>query len=532
MPKSIFDQVENILLAPTRVAAKKPLKILIVGPEVSPYANVGGVARVLGFLSRALIKLGHDVRLLMPKFGFIDEEKYPMELVVEKLKVPTGQKEPNFLVCNVKTHTTPGGAPVYFLENMEYYEKRANVYGYSDDPIRWALLSRGALEFLRSFDLPAGRQSWHPDVIHANDWQSGYIPNWLRTNFSKDEKLLSVATLFTIHNLHFQGIFDHRNISELDFDDGKSPIEPFFSERLLKQNFMRRGIMYADVVNTVSKTYAKEILTPAFGEHLDRLLTEVRSKLFGVLNGIDYEEFNPATDKLIPVNYDLYSLEKRAKNKLALQEEFDLTQDEKIPVIGFEGRLEEQKGLDLIAEIAWPLLRDFDVQFVIVGGGDNKYLEIFRKLQRDFPDKVGAHLMPDFTLPRLIFSGSDIMLFPSRFEPCGIVQMEAQRYGAIPVARKVGGLADTVEDFNPEENTGTGFVFKDFDRWAFFAQVVRALEVYHHKEIWRELQKRAMQKAFSWEGRAKDYVTLYKKAIHLHTEKLIEEGRIERAEEE
>lgn len=521
---SILDQIEDILLSPSRVGVNKPLKIFMVGPEVSPYASVAGLSRVIGHLSNALFKMGHDVRVFMPKFGSIDEEKFPMKMIYKELKVPTGGENPKELICNVKTHTILGRAPVYFLENMEYYEKRANVYMYSDDPIRWALLSRGALEFLRNFN-------WRPDVIHCNDWQTGYVPNWLKTSLSKDEKLFPIATLFTIHNLCYQGMFDHRTTSELDSDDGRSPIEPFFSERLFKQNFMRRGIMYADVINTVSKTYSKEILGPTFGEGLDRLLTEVRSKLFGILNGIDYDEYNPATDKLIRANFDVYSLDRRVENKLALQEEFDLKQDEKIPLIGYVGRIEEQKGLDLFGEIMWPLLRDFEVQLVIVGGGDNKYLEIFRKLQKDFPSKVGAHLMLDFTLPRLVFAGSDMMLFPSRFEPCGIVPMEAQRYGSIPVVRAVGGLADTVEDFNPEEESGTGFVFRDYDRWAFFAQVIRALEVYRHKEVWRGLQKRAMQKDFSWEERAQDYIDLYRKAIHLHTENLVGEGRVGRITE-
>ena len=454
-PQAGLSETFKKILSPT-----KPLKILIVAPEVSPYANVGGMSRVAAHLSRSLASLGHDVRLFMPKFGFIDEEKYEMEMAQEWMEVPTGgtDAEVPFLICNVKKHTPPPGTgvPVYFLENMEYYEKRNNVYGYSDDPLRWALFSRGVLEFLKV-------STWVPDVIHANDWQTGFLPNFLRTIYEKDKKLLSMATLFTIHNLSYQGMFDHRNVSEMDFDDGRSKIASFFESRLNKQNFMRRGIIYSDIVNTVSENYAYEIMTDEFGEGLDKLLVELRSKVFGVINGIDYDEYNPADDQYLVANYDAGSLEDRSVNKIALQKEFALKSDPEIPLISIVGRLDQQKGYDLAAEILWPLLRNFEVQLIVVGGGDVNVADSFRALKEDFPQKVGIHLMPNFSLPHLVFGGADIMLFPSRFEPCGLVQMEAMRYGAIPVARAVGGLSDSVEDFNSKKNTGVGFVFKDFD---------------------------------------------------------------------
>lgn len=524
--KSILDQVEDLLLTSPKIAPlQKPLKVLIVGAEVSPYAHVGGVSRVLGHLSKALNKLGCDARVFMPKFGLIDEEKYPMQMIYEGLRVPTGDASHPDLICNVKIHQPPDRAPIYFLENQEYYELRANVYGYQDDPTRWALLCRGVLEFLSQ-----NNQNWLPDVIDAIDWQAGAIPNWLRTSLSKNPHLFKIATVFSIHNLQYQGNFDHRNVSELNSDDGQSPIENPFSERLFWQNFMRRGIMYADMVNTVSPTYAKEILKPAYGENLDRLLTEVRGKLFGILNGIDYEEFNPATDKILKTNFDVYSLNKRVENKLALQNEFDLKQDPEIPLLCTWGRLTEQKGVDLMFDVLPPLLRDFEVQFIVVGGGEGKYLDFFRKLQKDFPQKVGTHLMSDFTLPRLLIGGADLAVFPSKFEPCGLVQMEAMRYGAIPIVRATGGLADTVADFDPQKNKGWGFVFSDFDRWTFFAQIVRALEIFRHKDLWLTLQKRAMQQDNSWEKRAQDYLKLFQKAKDLHQMGLLKEGRVERVE--
>jgi len=514
---SFLKKSKELILPPT----DGPLKVLLVAPEISPYANVGGLSRVAAYLSRALLELGHDVRLFMPKFGFIDEEKYPMTMAKKGLKIPTGATDKPHLICNVKVNTVPGGASTYFLENMEYYEKRANVYGYSDDPLRWALLSRGALEFLRH------HREWQPQIIHGNDWQTGFIPNYLSTAYEKDRPLLPLATVFTIHNLMYQGMFDHRTISELDFDDGRSQIASFFSKRLNKQNFMRRGIIYADVVSTVSRAYAKEMLTPEYGEGLHRLLLEVRSKLFGVTNGIDYDEFNPATDRLLHTNYDVHRLERRLQNKIALQREFDLPEDEKAFAVGVVGRLSAQKGFDLLLRVLVHFLKEFrEVQFLQVGGGDSQFIEILKKLKQDFPTQVGIHPLPNFTLPRLIFSGCDVIPLPAKFEPCGIVQLEAMRYGAIPIVRATGGLKDTVENFDPRRDAGTGFVFEDYEPWPLFAKLVQAYELFRQPVIWRGLQKRAMQTDFSWKASAKEYVELYRKAIHRHRRVLIAEGQI------
>lgn len=501
----------------------QPLKILLLAPEATPYANVGGIARVMAHLSIALRHLGHDVRIFMPKFGLIDEEKYPMEIIIQGLKVrtgaPEGKGEP-FLTCNLKTHTLASGQITYFLENMEYFEKRANVYGYSDDHLRWALLCRGALEFVRS------QSDFVPDVIHVNDWQTALTLNFLESFYVKDKKLLKMARVLTIHNLHFQAMFDHRNVRELDYDDGRSQIANFFEERLGKLNFLRRGILNADLINTVSETYAREILTPDFGEGLDKLLLELRSKVFGITNGIDYDEFNPALDPNLPFNFDEKHLDQRLLNKPALQKEFGLKEDPTIPIIAAEGRLDAQKGLDMAIEPLSKILSLYNVQFIALGGGDMNIAEGLKELKRRFPDKVGLHLMPNFALPRLIFAGADVMLFPSRFEPCGLVQMEGMRYGAVPIARAVGGLADTVKNFNPEENAGYGFVFKDFDAWQFFAQLVRALEVYRIEDVWQGLVKKCMQQDFSWEASAAKYVELYEKAIRLRSQELIAEGEL------
>lgn len=338
----------------------------------------------------------------------------------------------------------------------------------------------------------------------------------MHTEYKNDDDLASIASLFTIHNLKYQGVFDPRNISELDFDDGKSSVASFFAPELAKQNFMRRGILYSDAITTVSPTYSKEILSQDFGEGLDKLLSEVRSKLYGVLNGIDYDLFNPSTDKLIEKNFDSYSLDARTANKLILQKEYDIKVSAETPLLGFVGRLDHQKGIDLVIEAVKHLIPEFDVQFVQIGGGDGNIVAALKSLKELYPDNVGLHPLANFTLPRLLFAGCDMILCPSRFEPCGIVQLESMRYGAIPIVRKVGGLADSVDDFNPKLMKGTGFVFENFDLISFYGQLVRAVETYRHKSVWRTLQKNAMRQDFSWTKSAQEYVKVYNKASEFH----------------
>ncbi len=491
-------------------SSTKHLKILIVGTEAAPYASAGGFASVLGYLTRALADLGHDVRLFIPKYGHIDEDKYKIQLIHKGLRVPTDDEENKYLICNVKEAGKPVGVPIYFLENQEYYEKRANIYGYSDDSTRWALLSRGVLEFIRT-------EKWVPDLLHSNDWHTGLVSNYLETTYHKDPILSEVSTLFTIHNINFQGQFDHKNVQELDLDDGRSAVATFFSNRLNNQNFMRRGILYSDVVNTVSKTYAKEVLTSEYGEGLDKLLLEVKGKFFGIVNGLDYDEFNPKTDKLIEKNYDINSIDLRVVNKKALQKEFDLPINPEIPVMGYVGRLDHQKGLDLLLDTLSHVLTEYETQFVMVGSGDSSLTQRFHDLKCAFPKQVGVHSYFNATLPRLIYAGSDITFNPSRFEPCGLTQLEAMRYGAIPIVRSVGGLADTVENFDSVAQSGTGFVFKDFNEFALYGQIARALELYCHKKAWKQLQKNAMKEDYSWKTSAKEYVRLYELAASFNT---------------
>lgn len=493
---------------------RKSLKVLFVGSEAAPFVKVGGLSQVMYSLPKALESLGHDARVIIPRYLSIDNELFHLEMELENLKVPTGNETGQTeLICNVKKCEPNGsGAAVttYFLENQEYYEQRANVYGYADDPIRWALLCRGALEFLKE-------SSWVPDVIVSLDWQTGLIPNYLKTVFKNDPVLSKISSVFSIHNLFFQGVFDHRFISEIDFDDGHSPIPAFNDPRLSKINSMRRGILHADVINTVSPNYAKEIMTKDYGELLDELLRERRAVLSGILNGIDYDSWNPNEDSYINFQYDSKSITERTKNKAVLQERFGLPVKKDIFVISVVGRLAKQKGLDLMMNISDLLLQELPIQMIVVGEGESDIMGFFHDLETRHPGRVACHLKFDAVLPHLVFAGADVTLVPSRFEPCGLVQMEAMRMGCIPIVRKTGGLADSVEDYNPDKETGTGFVFEKFDSSSLMIAIIRAFENFRDKKKWGDLQKRAMNNDFSWDNSAKKYIELFVRAIEVHT---------------
>lgn len=487
----------------------KKLKILFVGSECAPFVKVGGLGEVLHALPKALREIGHDARTFIPKYASIDEEKYPMDTVITQMQIPDAELDN--LICNVKRHCAADGACTYFLENQEYYEKRSAVYGYDDDPSRWALLSRGAIEFVRH--AATADDEWKPDIIVANDWQGGLIPNFLKRDYADDPELAGIAVLFVIHNIHFQGMFDYRHISELDYDDGQSMVPSIINPRLPKLNFMRRGIRYADIISTVSPTYAREITTPEYGELLDPLLQERRSRLFGILNGLNYDQYDPETNPHVEYNYSANHIGPRQKNKAVLQRKFNLPEREDVFLVAMVSRLSEQKGFDLVMEALEPMLENFNFQFIVLGSGDSRYMTYFEALAKRCKN-VATHLSYDDILPHVIYAGADAVLIPSRFEPCGLTQLEAMRYGAVPIVRRVGGLADSVVDFDPKLHEGTGFVFDTYDHYALFGAFVRAYETYRYPKMWRELSERAMEANYSWEKSAKEYVKLFERALN------------------
>jgi len=494
---------------------KHKTKVLFVASEAAPFVKAGGLGEVMYSLPRALGKIGYEARVMIPRYAGIDTKKFHLVDEIKGLDVPTdttSQEQPSTLVCNVKRYDSGDSddAPVttYFLENMEYYEQRANVYGYADDAVRWVLFCRGVLEFLR-------RAVWVPDIIVCADWQTGFLPNYLKTTYKDDAALNSIATVFSIHNIFFQGMFDHRYVTETDYDAGRASIGSFFDERLLKLNGMRRGILHADVITTVSPHYAKEIMSNEYGEGQQELLRERRGRVFGVLNSIDYRVFDPETNPNLVYHYSARDPEGKAENKTELQNRFGLKKDPRAFLIGIVSRLSEQKGFDLLFSIADTLLSELNIQFCIVGSGDGRYMDFFQELEKKHSGKVAAHLIFNKDLPHLVYAGADAILIPSKFEPSGLSQMEAMRYGCIPVVRRTGGLADTVKEYDPAKKEGNGFGFDAFDSMALVIALTRAYETFQNPETWLRLQKRAMRTDFSWTASAQEYRRIFTVAYGL-----------------
>lgn len=492
---------------PSSKATNKKLKILFIASEAAPFAQAGGLGTVMRSLPLALRKLGQDVRLIIPRYGTINPQEYKLKTELREFKVPTDQPGPYpYLICNVKKCNGEGTVPTYFLENMEYYEKRANVYGYGDDHIRWVLFCRGVLEFIK-------RSSWKPDIIVASDWQTGLIPDYLKTVYHKDPELSKITVIFAIHNLQYQGMCDFNFVQETERDSGQEPIPDFFNPRLAKLNWMLRGIIYSDLIATVSPTYAKEILTAEYGEGLDKILSEKRDKIHGILNGIDYTYYNPEKSPHIPVQYGLRSINKKVENKAHLQNKFGLPQDKNVFLIGMVSRFAEQKGFELLEQICEAIFKNLPIQLVCLGEGESKYKGIVKNAMEKFPDKIGCFYQFDANLPHLIFAGADSFLMPSKFEPCGITQMQAMRYGCIPIARETGGLADTITNFVPDKEEGEGFLFKNYDPSALLVTITKAQTCFGFKSQWKKIIKRAMKKDFSWTKSAKEYLNLFNLAL-------------------
>ena len=482
---------------------ERPLKILILAAEIVPFAKVGGLADVVGALPKALQSLGHDVRLAMPRYKQVQPDRFSLEPVLNDLTVQMS----NFQVsAHVLQGTVSNAIPVYMIDAPRFFE-RENIYGYTDDGERFILFCRAVLEAMRTFD-------WSPDIIHCHDWHTGIVPNWMHTIYHNDPFYADTATVYTIHNLAYQGIFGYR-ILEVAGVASNGFLYPQITELANVVDIMGRGILFADAITTVSERYAQEILTPTFGEKLDHLLRSRRDHLFGILNGLDYDEMNPDTDRYIQANFDAQSLDKRVENKRTLQEQAHLPVDADTPLLAMISRLTDQKGFDMLAQIIQPLLAQ-GVQFVVLGIGDQHYHELFQNLATRYPEQVAIFLTFNTELAQHIYAGSDMFLMPSRFEPCGLGQLIAMRYGSVPIVRCTGGLADTVQEYDPRTGEGNGFSFVNYDPWELFAAIVRALELYRFKDIWRTLQQRGMAADHSWHASALRYVEVYRNALAFH----------------
>ena len=479
------------------------MKILILSAEIAPFAKTGGLADVVGELPKHLRVLGHDVRVAMPRYGRIDAAHFNLAQVVEPFPVPLDGASKQAAILEGKLDAE---VPAYFIENPELFD-REGIYMYPDDAERFIFFARAALEMLK-------RLNWQPDVIHCNDWHTALVPNWLRTIYASDPFFAQTATVYTIHNLAYQGIFGYRVLEIAGLAAYGFIAHPAAAPEINQVlDFMARGILFADEISTVSETYAQEIQTPEFGEKLDPILRERKDHLSGIINGIDMNEFDPARDVLIAQTFDRDSLDLRAANKLALQKEAGLPTRAETPIVAMVTRLNDQKGIDLVSQTIDHLLDTLDVQFVLMGTGDQHYHDFFTRLRQQFPDRVAVFLTFNQQLARKIYAGSDMLLMPSHSEPSGTNQMVAMRYGCLPIVRATGGLADTVQDFEARQDRGTGFVFRAYDRWAMFAAIVRAVQTYQMPQVWRRLQQRAMSQDFSWTASAECYVRLYQNAI-------------------
>lgn len=484
----------------------RPLRVLVVAAEAVPYVKTGGPADVIGVLPQALRKLGHDVRLALPFYKSIEKSIEPqgwrLAVARDDLAVPMSQRSEQ---VKVRETIQADGMPVFFIDAPHYFQ-REKLYDYNDDGERFILFCRAALEFVRAI-------GWAPDIIHCHDWQTAIIPNWIQTIYRDDPLFAKTATVYTIHNLAKQGKFGYR-ILEVAGVAQEGFLYTDVPELASFVDMMGRGIHFADVINTVSPSYAREILTPEFGELLDPLLRDRKDRLYGILNGMDTRANDPATDKDIKSTYDAFSLEMRRPNKAALQRMVNLPVEEFTPLIGMISRLGDEKGMDLVEATILPLL-DQNIQLVVMGTGDPHYHEMFQRLVMHYPQQVAVRFTFNTELSHHIIAGSDMLLMPSQFEPCGLTQMLAMRYGCIPIVHQIGGLADTVQELDPMLNTGNGFCFQRYDPFQFFASVVRALEAYRFTESWSDLMQRAMLADNSWDASAEQYVALYRRALEL-----------------
>lgn len=482
------------------------LKVLYLSAEVVPFAKTGGLAEVAGGLPKAIRALGHDIRVAMPRYGRIEVATFGLVNVLDAVGVPMDETIEQASVLQGSIGAASAQTPVYFVESPRYFD-RQGIYMYPDDAERFIFFSRAALETCRAL-------SWQPDVIHCNEWHTALVPNWLKTVYRDDPFFSGTATLYTAHNLEYQGIFGHRVLEIAGLSDMGFIAHPELAPDLnYVVDMMARGLLFADIINTVSETYAREILTPEYGQRLDPILRDRRDRLFGILNGIDTELYDPATDPNIASNFDAASAGKRAANKAALQKEAGLPLRPEVPLLAVVSRLTDQKGLDLIAAAIEPLIRHLGCQFVVMGTGELRYHEMLTALAARYPEQVAVFLTFNRPLEQCIYAGADVFVMPSRFEPCGLNQMVAMRYGCVPVVHATGGLADSVHDYSPETGEGNGFSFSHYDSMALFAALVRALETYRHRETWADLVHRCMSSDFSWSQPARRYVDLYHRAL-------------------
>lgn len=477
------------------------MKVLFAASECYPFIKTGGLGDVTYALPRALRDIGIDMRPIIPKYSSIPDEYKNNMYTIATFNVPVGWRNQ---YCSLQALELDG-LTYYFIDN-EYYFKRAEAYSYYDDGERFAFFSRALLEAINYMG------DFSPDILQCNDWHTAIALPILSEHFKYRENYSKLKTIFTIHNLRYQGIFKKEMLSELLCLN-----DSYFSEDKLKYydciNFMKGGLIYSDAITTVSESYVNEIKYPYYGEGLHGLLYNLSYKTSGILNGIDYNLFNPEIDTNIEYNYNVNSLYSKTKNKTSLQAQLNLKVDENVPMISIISRLVDQKGLDLVACVLKELLNE-NIQLVVLGTGDRKYEDLFKFYQWKYPDKVSANITFSNCLAQKIYASSDMFLMPSQFEPCGLGQMIALRYGSIPIVRETGGLKDTVNPFNKFTGEGNGFSFSNYNAHDMLYTIQNAIHFYYNKDIWNKLINSAMNSDNSWKKSAEKYSSLYYKLLN------------------
>ena len=475
------------------------MKILFTASECVPFCKTGGLADVVGSLAPVLSKKGHDVRVMLPLYSTINEEWLKQFEHVIDFEVDLGWRKQ---YCGIEK-LEKDGVIYYFVDN-KYYFSRPYIYGLGGDEYeRFGFFCRAILNSLPLID-------FEPDIIHSHDWQTGYVPALLKIQYAFLPFYSKIATIYTIHNLQYQGIFAIKDVQDV-LGLGDSLFTSDKLESYGTANFMKAGLVYSDAITTVSNSYADEITTAYYGEHMDPLLRARRNDLFGVVNGIDMDVYNPSTDPNIPYHFSSKSISGKTKCKTALQKELGLTVDSKIPMIAMITRLSNQKGLDLVDRVISEIM-NLGIQLVVLGMGESRYVNLFSWAEQNYPGKVVARFEMNNELAHKIYAASDMFLMPSQFEPCGLSQMMSMRYGTVPIVRETGGLRDTVLSYNEYNDEGNGFTFFNYNAHDMLNTIARA--VYYYKErrpIFTKLRKRGMNTDFSWGNSANKYLEIYEK---------------------
>ena len=482
----------------------RPLNILFASPEAHPFAKTGGLGDVSSALPLALKRQGHDVRVIIPKYRSVGQTKRSIKPMGLTVSVPIGLNLKSAELHEGRLNRT---VPVYFVGQEDYFE-RDGFYGdaegeFPDNAERFIFFARAVLEACKALD-------FQPDIIHCNDWQTGLVPCYLKTTFANDPFFENTRSVFSIHNLGYQGNFSNRYLPIAHLPWNVFTIEGV--EFYDCFSFMKAGLVYADQLATVSKTYSKEILTPENGFGMDGVLRHHQSKLSGILNGADYGEWDPQIDTHIKAHYGLKSLKGKQECKKSLARKLSLKLTNQTPLLCMVTRLSSQKGIDLMVQ-SFAKLMDQGAALVILGSGDEHYESFFTEQNQNYPNQFRYVSGFNEKLAHQIIAGSDLLLMPSLYEPCGLTQMYALRYGTVPVVRRVGGLADSIKVFQPGKNQGTGFLFKSSEEGKWLSLLQKALALHSKKKVWRNLMLNGMEQDFSWEKAAKEYVRLYRRAF-------------------